>query len=138
MNNPVYIENTTLGNIQKGNHFDCGPNSILIQIVDLGLDFPQTDYPFKEKHCFVFADVDSSDESLGGISDTQAETLVEILQGALANNQNVVVHCVAGLCRSGAVVEVGVMMGFTAIHNTRLPNVIVKRKMMKVLGWTYE
>jgi hypothetical protein len=51
---------------------------------------------------------------------------------------NVLVHCHAGICRSGAVVEVGSMMGFTPTDRYRQPNLRVKNKMMKVLGWTYE
>jgi hypothetical protein len=51
---------------------------------------------------------------------------------------NVVVHCVAGVCRSGAVCEVGVMMGFRDTEEFRAPNLMVKHKMMKVLGWTYD
>jgi len=44
----------------------------------------------------------------------------------------------AGICRSGAVVEVATMMGFTASDRYRQPNLRVKHKMMKVLGLTYE
>jgi rhodanese-related sulfurtransferase len=51
---------------------------------------------------------------------------------------NVVVHCHAGICRSGAVCEVGVMMGFTDCERFRAPNLLVKHKMMRVLGWTYD
>jgi protein-tyrosine phosphatase len=50
---------------------------------------------------------------------------------------NVVVHCHAGICRSGAVVEVASMMGFTPADRLRIPNMRVKHKMMQVLGWTY-
>jgi predicted protein tyrosine phosphatase len=50
---------------------------------------------------------------------------------------NVVVHCMAGICRSGAVVEVGVMMGFNDCEKYRQPNLRVKHKLMKQLGWTY-
>jgi predicted protein tyrosine phosphatase len=41
------------------------------------------------------------------------------------------VHCVAGLCRSGAVTEVGVMMGFEDTHRYRNPNVFVKKMLMR-------
>ena len=51
---------------------------------------------------------------------------------------NVVVHCVAGVCRSGAVCEIGVMMGFRDTEVFRSPNLLVKHKMMKVLGWLYD
>ena len=51
---------------------------------------------------------------------------------------HVVVHCHAGVCRSGAVVEVGVMMGFDDTEVFRSPNLLVKHKMMRALGWTYD
>jgi hypothetical protein len=51
---------------------------------------------------------------------------------------NVVVHCFAGICRSGAVAEVGVMMGFDDVGRTRIPNLLVKHRMMRALGWTYD
>jgi hypothetical protein len=51
---------------------------------------------------------------------------------------DVVVHCVAGICRSGAVAEVGVMMGFDDAEAFRSPNLLVKHKMMRKLGWTYD
>jgi predicted protein tyrosine phosphatase len=50
---------------------------------------------------------------------------------------NVVVHCMAGLCRSGAVAEVGVMMGFDDTERFRSPNLMVKHSLMRALGWTY-
>lgn len=94
---------------------------------------------------FEFLDVeDDDDEELSPhfdyeakISDDQAKEIVRLLQHALDNSMNVVVHCHAGICRSGAVVEVGTMMGFTPINRFRLPNMRVKHKMMQVLGWTY-
>jgi hypothetical protein len=44
----------------------------------------------------------------------------------------------AGLCRSGAVCEVGVMMGFDDTERFRSPNLLVKHKLMQALGWTYD
>ena len=72
------------------------------------------------------------------ISDEQAAELVRLLQHALDNSMNVMVHCHAGICRSGAVVEVASMMGFTPTERFRQPNLRVKHKMMKVMGWTYD
>ena len=43
---------------------------------------------------------------------------------------NVIVHCAAGLSRSGAVCEVGVVMGFEDIVKWRQPNRMVKNKML--------
>jgi hypothetical protein len=71
-------------------------------------------------------------------SPEQAAELVRLLQHALENRMNVVVHCYAGICRSGAVCEVGVMMGFNDTERFRSPNLLVKHRMMKALGWTYD
>ena len=48
------------------------------------------------------------------------------------------VHCTAGICRSGAVVEIGSMLGFIPVEKYRQPNLRVKHYMMDVLGWTYD
>ena len=135
-----WIENVSLGDISKANHHNAGENSMLIQIVDPDMEFPRPLYKFKETHKFKFLDLEKSnpwgDEFK--VSDNQAEELVRLLQHALDKRMNVVVHCVAGVCRSGAVCEVGVMMGFNDTEAFRSPNLMVKHKMMKVLGMTYD
>lgn len=72
------------------------------------------------------------------ITQEQAKEIVGILQNAMENGQNVIVHCNAGLCRSGAVAEVGVMMGFSDTFAPRIPNLMVKKYLMRELGWLYE
>jgi predicted protein tyrosine phosphatase len=135
-----WIQNVSLGDIPKGHHVAVGENSMLIQIVDPGMEFPTPLHKFKETHQFNFLDLevgDAFDEEFK-VTDVQAEQLVNLLKHALDKRMNVIVHCVAGICRSGAVCEVGVMMGFDDTENYRSPNLMVKHKMMKVLGWTYE
>lgn len=135
-----WIENVSLGDIPKGRHHNAGENSMLIQIVDPDMEFPTPMHRFKETHQFKFLDLEVSDaygEELK-VTDEQAESLVQLLQHAFDKRMNVVVHCVAGVCRSGAVCEVGVMMGFSDTEVFRSPNLMVKHKMMKVLGWTYD
>ena len=98
-------------------------------------------YKFKEVHQFEFLDVEEKDEVLEEemkCSQEQAGELVRLLQHALANRMNVIVHCVAGVCRSGAVCEVGVMLGFDDTEVFRSPNLLVKHRMMRALGWTYD
>lgn len=140
MLNP-WIQNVSLADVKKGHHIDAGINSMLIQIVDPALGFPEPKFNFKEIHQFEFLDLEKDDFALEEemkITDAQAEQLVKLLQHALENKMNVVVHCVAGVCRSGAVCEVGVMMGFRDAEAYRSPNLLVKHKMMKALGWTYD
>jgi predicted protein tyrosine phosphatase len=121
---------------------DPGPNAMLIQIMDPAEEFPVPlpIYKFKETHQFEFLDAEDKDgfPDECKISDEQAQELVRLLEFALEKQMNVVVHCHAGICRSGAVVEVATMMGFTAGERYRQPNLRVKHRMMKALGLTYD
>lgn len=136
----MWIQNVALSDVKKGFHRDPGANAMLIQIVDPAMEFPIPKHQFQETHQFEFLDLEEHDQFAEEfkITDAQAHVLVDLLKKALDNNMNVVVHCVAGVCRSGAVCEVGVMMGFQDTFAYRSPNMMVKQKMMKVLGWTYE
>jgi len=136
----MWIQNVSFADIPKGHHVAVGVNSMLIQIVDPAMEFPAPKHQFKEVHQFEFLDLER-DDKFGEefkITDAQAEELVRLLQHALDNHMDVVVHCVAGVCRSGAVCEIGVMMGFNDTEVFRSPNLLVKHKMMKALGWTYD
>lgn len=136
-----WIQNVSLSDIQKGFHMDPGINAMLIQIVDPGYIFPTPKYQFRETHQFEFLDIEEKDFALNEAmrcSHEQAAELVRLLQHALDNHMNVIVHCHAGVCRSGAVCELGVMMGFRDTEGFRAPNLLVKHRMMKALGWTYD
>ena len=114
---------------------------MLISIVDPASWRPTAKHEFKERHDFEFLDIEKNDFALDEAmrcSQEQANELVRLLQYALANRMNVVVHCFAGICRSGAVCEVGVMMGFEDTDRFRSPNLLVKHRMMQALGWTYD
>lgn len=144
-----WIQNIALVDVSRGHHVRVGENSMLIQIVDPDMEFPTPKHQFREIHQFKFLDIEDDgmsgddngnpiDMSWGMITDSQAEELVRLLQHALEKRMDVVVHCHAGVCRSGAVAEVGVMMGFDDAEAFRSPNLLVKHKMMKCLGWTYD
>jgi hypothetical protein len=144
----MWIQNIAYTDVKNGYHYDAGPNSMMINIVDPGMEFPQSLYKFKEVHRFEFLDIESdgltnlgdgemTDMSEFAITDDQAKELVKLLKHALDNKMNVVVSCVAGVCRSGAVAEVGTMIGFEDTETFRSPNLLVKHKMMKELGLTY-
>lgn len=138
------IENVAMEDVRVGNHTDMGDNAMLIQITDPAYFPPIPKQDFKIVVAFEFLDAEDEDIEKYGypeealISDSQAANIVALLNTALQNNMNVIVHCHAGVCRSGAVVEVAQMMGFTPTDRFRQPNLRVKSKMMKVLGWTYE
>lgn len=130
MNN--FIENASRFDVSTGLHSDPGKNSMLIQISDLLSEHPTPKRKFKETYGFHFEDIEEDEE--WAISDEQAKEIADLLLRAKENCMNVIVHCHAGLCRSGAVTEVGIMLGFNETHKVRLPNNLVKKKLMKVLG----
>ena len=140
----MWIENVSKVNVEKGFHHDAGPNSMVIRIQDPGVEFLPTKHTFKEEHRFEFLDIEidgkcgNVDLSEFAITERQAEDLVMLLRRAHTNRMNVVVHCHAGLCRSGAVAEVGVEFGFDDVGNARTPNLMVKHFMRRALGWTYD
>jgi predicted protein tyrosine phosphatase len=136
-----WIQNVSLADVRRGHHIRVGENAMLIQIVDPDMEHPEPAHKFKEVHKFKFLDIEENDECIDPnwkIQDEQAEQLVELLQHALDKRMDVVVHCVAGVCRSGAVAEVGVMLGFDDAEAFRSPNLLVKHRMMRKLGWTYD
>ena len=135
-----WIENVAADDIPKRFHHEAGENSMLISITDPAGWKPEAKHQFKERHNFEFLDIEKNDFALDEAmrcSQEQADELVRLLQHALANRMNVVVHCTMGICRSGAVCEVGVMMGFEDTGRFRSPNLLVKHRMMKALGWSY-
>jgi predicted protein tyrosine phosphatase len=136
-----WIENVAAADVPMRFHHDAGPNSMLIQIMDPAPTWwPAPAHEFREVHRFEFMDVERDDKwpDEAKITPAQAEEIVRLLKHALENRMNVVVHCMAGLCRSGAVAEVGVMMGFEDTERFRSPNLLVKHSLMKALGWTYD
>ena len=125
-----FIQNVSWVDAKRGAHQYEPGNTILIQIAEIS--FPEPKHTFLETYQFNFSDVDTDDHE-DAPTDEHASRLVEILDGALAAGRNVVVHCVAGLCRSGAVAEIGVIMGFEDTGAIRSPNVLVKNKMLAIL-----
>lgn len=135
-----FIQNLSIKDIQTGTHIIPYRSDVLIQIVDPAYGFPTPKHNFSEIHQFEFLDIENELGDIGefAMTDVQAKSIVEILESAYRHRANVFVHCHAGLCRSGAVAEVGLMLGFEDTGRYRLPNVLVKKKLMKALGWTYD
>jgi protein tyrosine phosphatase len=136
-----FIENISRLDAREGFHKDPGENSMLIQITDVHIDdCPAPKYPFKHIHRFAFLDVEKDDSMFEeyGIKEDQAEDIARLLKFALEEDANVIVHCMMGLCRSGAVVDAGVALGFTDTFRVRKPNLTVKHMVMKDLGLAYD
>ena len=137
-----FIQNCAASDINTGQFYlDPGANSMLIQISDPAGWVPDPKHDFAEVHHFEFLDVEKDDhvfEPEWRCSQTQASNLVRLLQHALELDMNVIVHCTAGICRSGAVTEIGVLLGFTDTMRYRQPNLLVKHQMMRELGLSYD
>jgi predicted protein tyrosine phosphatase len=137
----MWIQNAAWQDIKTGNHRSPGDNSMWISIVDPCMEHATPVHAFSEIHQFEFLDIEEKDFSMDEsfrCSPEQAARIVNLLLHAQENQMNVVVSCVAGVCRSGAVTEVGVMLGFEDTNRFRCPNLLVKKLMMQNLGMTYE
>jgi predicted protein tyrosine phosphatase len=132
-----WIENISLDDVRKGYHYDPGFNSMLIQIVDPGTEFPTPKYAFRTVRQFYFLDVEESDSEkfyyAAAITNEDAKGIANALKEAWEQGMNVVVHCHMGVARSGAVAEVGQMIGFRDTEKFRVPNLMVKHKLMYYL-----
>lgn len=123
------IENASRFDIRTGFHMKVKPDTILIQISDMGCDQPTPIRKFNEIYQFFFDDVEIEDHA--SITDTHASLLAKILTVAHSKNQDIIVHCHAGICRSGAVVEAGIYVGFEPSPNrNRMANSLVKGKIV--------
>lgn len=119
--------------------FKHSDNAVLIQLVDPGMEFPDVDFPFKSRHQFRFLDIQPHDFDAAlhfkdAITDEQALEIAQILLNAFRAKQDIIVHCVAGLCRSGAVAEVAIAaLKYDATRNVRQPNNYIKNKLFDAL-----
>ena len=125
-----WIQNVAFIDVIHGHHIPPGPNAMLIQIIDVEFEsFPTPLYEFKRVYQFRFDDDDN-------VPKEPAIEILDLLIEAKKQHMNVIVHCVAGLCRSGAVAEVGSALGFLGFidgERRKIPNVALKNHMMREL-----
>lgn len=144
----MWIQNVSKFDIIARDYKPPGPNSMLIQILDPDEEFPTPPPEFAEVYQFEFLDIEGTgytnlgdgeltDMSEFAITPEQGEQIAELLLRARDKKMNVVVHCYAGIFRSGAVAEIGVMLGFEDIRAFRCPNRLVKHTIMDALGMKY-
>ena len=149
--NKPFIQNVSRRCIELGKHLIGEDNrysditkvrylrdTVLISISDPAQQPPNPYYHFKDCLYLDFLDLEENQNpELDDFKITyeDAERIIKFLQDALDNGYNAVVHCTAGICRSGAVAEVGTMLGFRDTGFYRQPNLMVKRYLMNVLGW---
>lgn len=84
---------------------------VAIRIADSIEQLTPVNNPKQQSYAFAFLDVDESES--GSISEADASLIVHTLMTAKANNEDVVVHCEAGISRSGAVAQFAIdVLGF--------------------------
>lgn len=119
----MFIQNVSYKDLQEGNYCQSS-NLTLIQIVDPCMIFPEPRWYFDSVYQFEFTD----DEDLNHITwaarmkESQAKDILSILYSSLEKQRDVIVQCVSGQSRSGAVVEAGLLIGFDEVHKNRKPN----------------
>lgn len=127
-----WIQNVSMADVRRGDHMNPGIKCALIQIVDPDMEHPVPEFDFGS-HVYQFKFLDVEDESEFSIKQDDANKLVQILHECLEQERNVIVHCVAGVSRSAAVVEIGILLGFRDTNTYRHPNTLMLKKMKEII-----
>lgn len=128
-----WIQNVSMADVRKGDHYNPGIKATLIQIVDPDMEFPVPDFDFGESNIYQFKFLDIEEVGPNSIKQDDAEKIVQILQKSLDDGRIVVVNCVAGVSRSAAIVEIGILMGFRDAGEYRCPNKLVLRMLSELI-----
>lgn len=136
---PAWIKNLSLHDIQQ-NPTPCA--DVYIQIVDPDMDFPLIENAHARIYQFQFLDLDydfpdHQDHPLA-IQTSQAEAIARILEDAWNQQHSIIVHCHAGVCRSGAVIEAALALGYPDPEIYRSPNRKVKHAILHSLGLPFD
>lgn len=83
---------------------------------------------------FLKFDDSEEEDDPHAISEQDVDKIIMLIDEALVLNKNVWVNCHAGICRSGAVVEVLELLGWTVVDDysiPRIPNRLVFNKIRR-------
>lgn len=126
------IENVGAGDIVTGHHNYWGYDAWLIRIYDKSFPLKPSKKEFEKVFSFRFDDIEEPQIDCDLFTLNQAREIVVILQEARVRKKNVVVHCFAGICRSGAVVKFAEeYLDFQPCGKFRLPNQHVKKLLVE-------
>ncbi len=133
------IQNVSKSDIESGDHMpvQAGDGTVLIQISDPDCRHPMPLGNFSHIFGFKFLDIEDASPCVDPLwrpTASDARCLASILAWAFTEGKNVVVHCHAGICRSGAVAEAGEILGFEYAGSYKQPNATLKRLILNALG----
>lgn len=103
--------------------FEVGFQDWLFSIIDPTRAPVKVHSEFDQVFTWSFADVEFGETN--AMRPDQAQRMAHLIREAKQLNKNVWVHCTAGICRSGAVVEVLGHLGWTVVNDfspARVPN----------------
>ena len=133
------IENCSLADYMAMKFSIDVDNAVAIRIADSDGEFYHTKWnkDFMKEHHFHFNDVEEPSayggSSRGLITEKQAFKIAQIIKECLEQNKHIIVHCMAGISRSGAVVEAARFYGFDVIEKYKIPNCAVKTRVIREL-----
>ena len=114
------IYNYSLNDIKRGEH-EVPENAVLIQIYESHSVCPKAPRADEFSQVFQF-ELSDKEFEFTAPEITQAQALKATLRLLARNSIPIVVHCAAGLSRSGAVVEAALELGYTDPEFEREPN----------------
>lgn len=138
-----WIDHISYEDVKAANHpLEFGKDHLLIQLMTDGWSFPEPlakdDFTLIRQYYVNDTDFDPKCRGMIAITEDVAKLIADDLQMCLDRDINVVVHCAAGVSRSGAVAEVAADMGFRDIGKEqgkwRRPNLTIKKALQKQLG----
>jgi len=133
-----FIENVSYHGMTKASHYDPGEYGVWISITDPCTMPAPAAFPFLKMYGFQFLDIEENDPKFEEfkefvISKEDGERIADILRKSFADGSSVIVSCMAGLCRSGAVAQAGIDYGFVDVGSVRAPNLMVYKAVAKPL-----
>jgi hypothetical protein len=135
MNTRPTIQHVSLDDFLARNYANA---SIAIRVLD-DETFSSADELHQITFKFIFADVDSGHPS--AITSEQATDIVTALRYARTHGHNVIVHCMAGISRSGTIAQFGIdFLGFedVAPATCRVPNKSVYEALLDAWSTLYQ
>jgi len=122
-----FTANFSQATIETRFPMEVGEKDWLISIVDVGAADARVAQPFDKVFRFCFDDCEHTTQWDTAMSPAQAQRMGFVIARARDLDKNVWVHCHAGIYRSGAVVEVLNLLGWTVVNDFSIPRIPNRR-----------